>query len=145
MNLGDLDSIGDLMYSVSQNAYYYINGKGEFQQFSPSGSVTLPYTEYTVTLAQSGEAAPTATVWSNSKGASITIGRTSAGIYTLTATSGIFTAGTFSYFFGNCSNASINRFTFERTSDTVITLTTSAGLSATDFGGNLFLTLKFYA
>ena len=51
-----------------------------------------PYKSYQAIVSQSGTSAPSATVYLNELGTTMTWGRTSAGIYTLTAGSAVFTA-----------------------------------------------------
>lgn len=143
MNLGDLDSIGPIFWSEAEQAYYFINGKGAFEQYQNS-SATLDYTTYAAKLTQSGTSAPTATEYANTSGATFELARTSAGIYTLTASSAIFIKGTFEWFFGNCSNAAITVISLTVTSTTVLTLQTNELITPADFNGDIMLELNFY-
>lgn len=86
-----------------------------------------PYKTYQAKISQSGTSAPTATVYLNELGATITFGRTSAGLYTITAGSAVFTS-TKTHIFMEPPIADLVTFKPVKTSTTVITLTT--GLSA---------------
>lgn len=97
-NLGDLDPIGILQYSVSQNKYYYLNGAGETTEFpttiNSSGIYTLMFY-----LDESGF-----TEQYNDTGLTFTYGTLSGGIFNLTpSTSGLCTAANI-----NCQGSCYN-------------------------------------
>lgn len=58
----------------------------------PSPNQINKYNSYQAIVTQSGTSAPSATVALNELGATLTWGRTSAGIYTITAGSAVFTS-----------------------------------------------------
>ena len=95
-----------------------------------AGSVTsagLGYTSYVALLTQTGTAAPVATVLSNNLTATLTWARTGTGIYTLTASAATFTANKTIVFFNHGSGSpSVPLLQWTRTSDTVLTITTTS-------------------
>lgn len=58
----------------------------------PNPSQINPYKSYQAIVSQTGTSAPSATAFLNELGASMTWARTSAGLYTLTAGSSVFTS-----------------------------------------------------
>jgi hypothetical protein len=83
-NIKNNDKI-ELTYSVETGNFYYIDGAGAIQVFSPPlSSTSLGYTEYSALLTQTFTSAPVATVLSNTLSATPEWGYTSTGIYTLT-------------------------------------------------------------
>jgi hypothetical protein len=87
-----------------------------------SGSVA-GYKVYTALLTQAGATAPVATILQNTTGGTFTWSRQSAGNYTITASSALFTANKTIVFINNGSNAaSTDVIKWNRTSDTTITL-----------------------
>lgn len=58
----------------------------------PNPNQINKYSSYQAIITQSGTSAPSATVFLNELGTTMTWGRTSAGIYTLTAGNAVFTA-----------------------------------------------------
>ncbi|HRH43719.1 MAG TPA: hypothetical protein PKY82_18960, partial [Pyrinomonadaceae bacterium] len=103
------------------------------------------YAIYTAIVAQAGTAAPTATVLENSLGGTVTLARSSAGVYTFTLTGVFTTAKTF-------INATVDAgatgvlVRVAHTSANVVTITTAteAGVAA-DLVGNLNLEIRVYA
>jgi len=88
-----------------------------------ANSYSLGYTLYTALLTQAGAAAPVPTVLQNTTGKTFTWTRQSAGNYTVTASSALFTANKTIVFVNNGSNAaSTDVIKWNRTSDTTITL-----------------------
>ena len=101
-----------------------------------AGSITsagLGYTSYVALLTQVGVASPTAKILQNTTGATLTWGRTSAGIFTLTSNAAIFTADKTIVFAnpGNDDGATGDpSIIWARTSTTVLTITASAGVNS---------------
>ena len=88
-----------------------------------ANTYNLGYTVYTALLNQTGTAAPVATILQNTTGGTLTWTRQSAGNYTVTASSALFTANKTIVFVNNGSNAaSTDVIKWNRTSDTTITL-----------------------
>lgn len=88
-----------------------------------NGTVTRGRQVIELVVSQSGTSDPTADLEINGTGATLTLDRTgTAGIYTITASSGIFDANTTVYFSGSSTN-SATIFQAEITSSTVITFT----------------------
>jgi hypothetical protein len=83
----------------------------------------LGYSVYTALVTQVGGSNPTANVLQNSTGATLTWARTSAGLYTVTADSAIFTENKTIVFFE--SNHIFTQLNWTRTSATVITVNTN--------------------
>lgn len=98
-----------------------------------ANSYSLGYTLYTALITQAGVATPTAKILQNTTGATLTWGRTSAGIFTLTSNAAIFTADK-TIVFANCGNDSSSNadpaIIWARTSSTVLTITASAGIDS---------------
>jgi hypothetical protein len=90
-----------------------------------ANSYSLGYTLYTALLTQTGTNAPVATVLQNTTGGTLTWTRQSAGNYTVTASSALFTANK-TIVFGNQGNEINNYYKWNRTSDTTVTLSTGA-------------------
>lgn len=85
----------------------------------------LGYTHYAAFLTQSGTSAPSAdTEVNNFTGVTFTWARTSAGLYTVTASSAVFTANETAVIMST-PLSSLNTFNAVITSTTVITLTTA--------------------
>src|ERR1051325_3383142 len=55
-------------------------------------TIDAPYGSYQALVTQTGTSAPSATVFANTLGATLTWARVSSGLYTLTASSAVFTA-----------------------------------------------------
>ena len=90
-----------------------------------SGSVA-GYKVYTALLTQAGATAPVATILQNTTGGTLTWTRQSAGNYTVTASSALFTADK-TIVFGNHGSVNIQQdFDWNRASDTTITLNVGA-------------------
>ena len=90
-------------------------------------SYNLGYTIYSIIFGQSGTNAPTVDAsLQNSTGATFTWARTGAGTYTLTASTAIFTVGKTICFLNNGGSIDTQTIAWVRTSDTVLTITTSA-------------------
>lgn len=83
----------------------------------------IPYKSYQALVTQSSTGAPSATVYANELGATMTWGRTSAGLYTLTAGSAVFTSGKTVIFMSMPLIGLVN-YIVVPTSTSVITLTT---------------------
>jgi hypothetical protein len=98
-----------------------------------ANSYSLGYTVYTALLTQVGEAAPTAKILQSTiPGSNLAWARTSAGIYTATAGSAIFTVDKTIVFANNGNDDGAQGdpdIIWSRTSDTVLTITASAGLN----------------
>lgn len=87
-------------------------------------SYTLPpYKSYQALVTQSGTSAPSADVKLNELGATMTWARTSAGLYTLTAGSAVFTSNKTVIIISNPAT-SLVMYTLIVTSTTVVTLAT---------------------
>lgn len=91
MNLTNLDKI-DLQLNVQTGKFYYIDGNGQFTEFSIPQSVQNGYTSYVANLVQSGTDAPVITELYNGTGATITSVYDNIGSYYLLASSNIFTS-----------------------------------------------------
>ena len=91
-------------------------------------NATAAYTTYVALISQTGAAAPTVdALLQNTTGSSFTWARTGAGTYTITASSALFLANKTVCFLNNGSAAAETlNIRWTRTSDTVITITTSA-------------------
>jgi hypothetical protein len=93
------------------------------------------YDSYTALLTQTSTNAPVATVLSSNLTGTFTWARTSAGIYTLTASTATFTSGKTIVFLNNGSDLTTTQvppIVWERTSDTVLTITVGADASITN-------------
>ena len=100
----------------------YLRGDGTPAPFPTL--YTPAFTSYEALLTQTGTAAPTASRKDNNfSGVTFTWGRTSAGLYTITANSAVFTAGKTAVLVSEPSTA-LNRITYTVTSSTVITFNT---------------------
>jgi len=88
-----------------------------------ANSYSLGYTVYTALLTQAGATAPVATILQNTTGGTFTWSRQSAGNYTITASSALFTANK-TMVFVNAGHGEQNFLPlyWERTSTTTITL-----------------------
>ena len=89
-----------------------------------ANTYNLGYTVYTALLNQTGAAAPVATILQNTTSGTLTWTRQSAGNYTVTASTALFTVNK-TIVFGNYGNAGAGLtqdFDWNRTSDTTITL-----------------------
>jgi hypothetical protein len=87
------------------------------------GSVAA-YKTYTALLNQTGTAAPVATILENTTDGTFTWTRQSAGTYTITASSALFTVNK-TIVFGNQGNQTNQYWRWNRTSDTTIDLVTN--------------------
>ena len=85
-----------------------------------SGSVA-GYKTYTALLTQAGTAAPVATILQNTTSETFTWTRQSAGNYTITASTALFTVNK-TIVFGNHGSVNIVDFDWNRASDTTVTL-----------------------
>jgi len=90
-----------------------------------SGSVA-GYKVYTALLTQAGTAAPVATVLQDTTGGTFTWSRQSAGNYTITASSALFTVNK-TIVFANNGSTTTTFLKWNRTSDTTITLISADG------------------
>ena len=90
-----------------------------------ANTYNLGYTVYTALLTQAGTAAPVATILQNTTGGTFTWTRQSAGNYTVTASTALFTADK-TIVFGNQGNIPDVDFKWNRTSDTAVTLSTGS-------------------
>ena len=91
-----------------------------------ANSYNLGYTVYTALLNQTGTAAPVPTILQNTTGGTFTWTRQSAGNYTITASSALFTVNKTILFLNNGSTANITQVPWDRTSDTTVTLSLGA-------------------
>jgi hypothetical protein len=93
-------------------------------------SFGLPYTLYVATVTQSSTSAPVATVRTNTTGTTFTWGRTSAGVYTITAGSAVLAADKTGILVGppnttnNTGQGAMNAINAVRTSTTVFSVNT---------------------
>ena len=87
-----------------------------------ANTYNLGYTVYTALLTQAGTAAPVATILQNTTGGTFTWTRQSAGNYTVTASTALFTVNK-TMVFGNHGSFTTD-FEWNRASDTTITLST---------------------
>lgn len=90
---------------------------------TPTPEQINPYKSYQAVITQSGTSAPSAFVALNELGTTMTWGRTSAGIYTLTAGSAVLTTNKTVIFLSNPITGLVS-YVVIPTSTTVITLTT---------------------
>ena len=88
-----------------------------------ANTYNLGYTVYTALLTQAGTAAPVATILQNTTGGTLVWTRQSSGNYTVTASTALFTVNK-TMVFGNQGNETNDRFQWNRTSDTTVTLST---------------------
>ena len=86
-----------------------------------ANSYNLGYTVYTALLTQTGTAAPVATILQNTTGGTFTWTRQSAGNYTITASTALFTVNK-TIVFGNHGSFYDVAFRWNRASDTTVTL-----------------------
>ena len=86
-----------------------------------ANTYNLGYTVYTALLTQAGTAAPVATILQNTTGGTFTWTRQSAGNYTVTASTALFTVNK-TIVFGNQGNNLNDKFQWNRTSDTTLDL-----------------------
>ncbi len=86
-----------------------------------ANTYNLGYTVYTALLTQAGTAAPVATILQNTTGGTFTWTRQSAGNYTVTASTALFTVNK-TIVFGNQGNEINDKFQWNRTSDTTLDL-----------------------
>lgn len=97
-----------------------------------SNSYSLGYSSYVALITQVNTDAPTAKILQNTTGATLTWARTSAGVFTVTSNISVFTADK-TIVFANCGNDSTASgdpdIIWARTSNTVLTITASAGLN----------------
>jgi hypothetical protein len=115
------------------------NEKATTKNFSISqvgalvNTVNLGYTNYVALITQAGTNAPTAKILQNTTGATLTWARTSAGIFTVTSNTDVFTADKTIVFAnpGNDDGATGDpSIIWARTSNTVLTITASAGVNS---------------
>lgn len=85
MTLKNLDKI-ELQFDVRTGIFYYIDGNGQFAEFTVPQSVQLGYRSYTALISQSGTSAPTAVVLNNSLLGEPSFTRRVAGSYQLVLT-----------------------------------------------------------
>jgi len=128
---------GDLLLGTSIPDYGS-NEKPSTKNFSISqvgalvNTVNLGYTSYVALITQVDTSAPTAKILQNTTGATLTWARTSAGIFTVTSNTDVFTADKTIVFAnpGNDNTASGDPdIIWARTSNTVLTITASAGIN----------------
>ena len=90
------------------------------------------YSSYVALITQIDTSAPTAKILQNTTGATLTWARTSAGIFTVTSNTGIFTADKTIVFANNGNDDGATgdpSIIWARTSNTVLTITASAGVN----------------
>jgi hypothetical protein len=93
---------------------------------------TAAYTAYTIIFGQTGSAAPTVDqLLQNTTGATFTWARTGAGTYTVTASSALFLEAKTICFLNNGGVTDSQNIQWTRTSNTVLTITTSADAKIT--------------
>ena len=119
----------------------YTDASGKTQNLTKNFSVssiaafadpTAVYSSILTSITQVDTAAPTAKILQNTTGATLTWARTSAGIFTVTSSTAIFTTDKTIVFAnpGNDSTASGDPdIIWARTSNTVLTITASAGVN----------------
>ena len=109
-----------------------------------ANTYNLGYTVYTALLTQAGTAAPVATILQNTTGGTLVWTRQSAGNYTVTASTALFTVNK-TIVFGNQGNAAIsNPIVWNRASDTAITLS-GISLSGNDKLVNGSFEIRIYS
>lgn len=146
---GTLATFPSLATVATSGAYSDLTGKPSLATVATSGSYTdlsnkptIPtdkgYLSYQANASQTGTSAPSKTDRVNDfSGVTFTWARSSAGVYTITANSAVFTSGKTDVMIAP-SASPLNNITATRTSSTVITITTSAlnllalGVSNTD-------------
>ena len=93
---------------------------------------SVGYSSYVALITQVNTDAPTAKILQNTTGATLTWARTSAGIFTVTSNISVFTADK-TIVFANCGDDNTASgdpdIIWARTSNTVLTITASAGLN----------------
>lgn len=104
------------------------------------------YDEYVAIIAQSGTAAPTATVLEGLEAGTVTLGRTDVGRYTFTLTGAFLSGKTFvDVSNGDVGDFDFNEFEAGRVDDNTISLRTSADGSLGDLDGNpLYISIRIY-
>tara|TARA_R110000823_G_C15588575_1_gene463957 strand:+ start:102 stop:569 length:468 start_codon:yes stop_codon:yes gene_type:complete len=94
---------------------------------------SVGYSSYVALITQVNTDAPTAKILQNTTGATLTWARTSAGIFTVTSNISVFTADK-TIVFANCGDDNTASgdpdIIWARTSNTVLTITASAGLNS---------------
>lgn len=96
---------------------------GNYSDFNQRDNQAAPASRvFRAIAAQSSTAAPTFTVVYNSIGSAVTIGRTGAGVYTLTISGATWGAAASNFFATLCLNGTAVTGTVVRTSATVVTL-----------------------
>ena len=115
----------------------------QMRDMQNSGVNGAPTGQYVAVFTQSSTSAPTATVLANSLG-TVTVARTSAGVYTLTAEAGTFPALRTHVLFtlgGTAVTATV-----VQTSDSVLTIHCGDGAtpSAADIGGQAYIVITVY-
>ena len=94
---------------------------------------SVGYSSYVALITQVNTDAPTAKILQNTTGATLTWARTSAGIFTVTSNISVFTADK-TIVFANCGDDNTASgdpdIIWARTSNTVLTITASAGLDS---------------
>jgi len=118
-----------LLIMSSLGIYAAVNAaQSRTMSMDDNGSMTIPgipYKSYQAVVSQSGTSAPTALEMNNDfTGTTFNWARTSAGTYTLTASSAVFTAGKTVLLLTDPSNA-LWAFRVTVTSSTVVTVNTS--------------------
>lgn len=117
VGLGNVNNTSDASKPVSTATQTALNLKQNL----------LPYSSYQALITQSATGAPVATVFNNDfNPTTFTWGRTSAGLYTVTANSAIFTANKTTVTFAT-PLVPLVQYTAVITSTSIITLTTTLG------------------
>ena len=93
---------------------------------SLANSINLGYTVYAALISQTGTAAPVATVLQNTTSGTIAWTRDSAGIYTATASSAIFTANKTAVIINQGSSSSTSNIEWASGTTSTVTIDTTA-------------------
>jgi hypothetical protein len=111
-------SIATKLTIPSGTTSQYVDGTGALQTLAASA-----YKSYQAVVTQTGTSAPSASVYMNQLGTTLTWARTSAGLYTLTAGSAVFTSNKTVIFLSNPITGLVS-YLVVPTSTSVITVST---------------------
>lgn len=116
---------GEIVPASRTTGFATVATTGSYNDLTNKPTIpTSAYSSYQAMVSQTGTSAPSATSLVNSLGVTFTWARTSAGVYTITASTAVFTAGKTGIFVKplNNLNGAISTIV---TSTTVITVTTA--------------------
>ena len=123
---------GTQLYTDSSGKTRNLTKNFSVSSIAAFANPTVGYSSYVALITQINTDAPTAKILQNTTGATLTWGRTSAGVYTVTSNIAVFTADK-TIVFANCGNDDTAQgdpdIIWARTSSTVLTVTASSGLN----------------